>query len=184
MALAALLHRRTYRQYEPDYVIPKDVLEKIANAALQSPTGMNTQDVDLLVVTNKKILEDVSQASFNTWPQELKDNFSTRPATYGVKNVVTCDAPAVIFLVKNERASALFAQVDTGIVTQSIIVAAQEFGLESMCVGVFLWGDPTQVEKILGIPTGSLAMAVAIGKAKPNAKLLDKKVLAKATYIE
>jgi nitroreductase len=184
MALAALLHRRTYRQYEPGYTIPQDILQQIVNAALQSPTGMNTQDVDLLVVTDKAKLDAASTASFNSWPQEIKDGFSSRPATYGVKNVVTCDAPAVIFLVKNERASEKFLYIDVGIVTQSIIVAAQEFGLESMCIGIYLVGDTAKVEQILGIPTGNLVMAVAIGKGQANAKLLDKKIIAKATYIQ
>jgi nitroreductase len=184
MALAALLRRRTVRQYESDYVIPKDVLQKIVNAGLHSPTANNTQGVDLVVVTNKALIDNISKTSFATWPQPVKDNFSSRTATYGIKNVVTGDAPVVIFLVKNERAIPNFIDIDVGIVTQSIIVAAQEFALDSMCVGSYASGDPEKVETILKIPKGSLAMAVAIGKAKPNPKLLDKTILAKATYIE
>jgi nitroreductase len=183
MALAALLRRRTYRQYEPDYQIPKDILEKIVNAALLSPTANNKQGIDLVVVTNRAKLDELSKASFDTWPDGPKGNFSKRTQDYGVTNVVTCDASAVLFLVKNERADAKFIGIDAGIITQSIIVAAQEFGLESMCIGVFLWGDPSGVEKLLGVPPGSLAMAVAIGKGKPNPKLLDKELLAKATFL-
>jgi nitroreductase len=184
MALAALLRRRTIRQYEPDYVIPKDVLDQIVNAALLSPTAKNAQDIDLVVVTNKAFLDTLSEASASTWPQNLKDLFATRTAEYGVKNVVICDAPVVIFLVKNDRADPLLVGIDAGIVSQSIIVAAQEFGLDSMCLGIFLCGEPAKVEALLKIPTGSLVMAVAIGKAKPNPKVADKAVLAKATYIE
>jgi nitroreductase len=188
MALAALTRRRTCRQYDAGYTIPQDVLEQIANAALQSPTGMNTQDVDLLVVSNRAKLDEASTAAYNSWPQSLKDGFKngwpSRPVSPGLKNIVTCDAPAVIFLLKNERASDQFLQIDVGIVTQSIIVAAQEFGLESMCMGIWLAGDVGNVEQILRVPKGSLVMGVAIGKAKEGAKLPDKKIIAKATFIE
>jgi nitroreductase len=184
MALAALLKRRTIRQYEPDYVIPKDVLEKIVNATLVSPTANNRQGIDLVVVTKKPLIETLSNTIRETWPQQLKEGFASRPATYGITNVVTGDAPVVIFLVKNERADEKFVGIDTGIITQSILVAAQEFGLDTMCLGVFLWGQPEKVEALLNVPKGSLAMAVALGKAKPNPKVNERVVLAKATYIE
>jgi nitroreductase len=184
MALAALLSRRTIRQYDADYVVPKDVLEKIVNATLLSPTANNRQGIDLIVITNKALIDTLSNTIRDTWPQQLKDNFASRPATYGVKNVVTCDAPVLIFLVKNERSDEKFIAIDTGIVTQSILVAAREFGLDTMCLGVFLWGEPEKVEAILKIPKGSLAMAVSLGKAKPNPIVGEKTVLAKATYIE
>jgi nitroreductase len=184
MALAALLHRRTVRQYDPTYEIPKDVLHKIVDAALLSPTANNKQSIDLIVVTNKAVISSTSKAIYATWPAELKANFAKRTADLGVEDVVTCDAPCVIFLVKNERQVSKFVDIDSGIMVQSIIVAAQEFGLESMCVGVYLWGEPATVEDILKIPKGSLSMAVAIGKPKPNPFLLDKAVICKATYIE
>jgi nitroreductase len=184
MAVAALLSRRTVRQYIPDYVIPKDVLEQVVNATLVSPTANNRQGIDLIVVTNKALITTLSDTIRETWPQQLKDGFASRPATYGVANVVTCDAPAVIFLVKNERTDEKFIAIDAGIVTQSILVAAKDLGLDTMCLGVFLWGQPEKVEAILKIPKGSLAMAVAIGKAKPNPILAQRVQLAKATYIE
>jgi nitroreductase len=184
MALAALLSRRTVRQYILDYVIPKDVLEQIVNAALVSPTANNRQGIDLLVVTNKELITTLSDTLRETWPQQLKDGFATRPATYGITNVVTGDAPVLIFLVKNERADEKFIAIDTGIVTQSILIAAKEFGLDTMTLGVFLWGQPEKVEALLKIPKGSLALAVALGKAKPNPILAERVQLAKATYIE
>jgi nitroreductase len=184
MALAALLRRRTVRQYDPTYEIPKDVLHKIVEAALLSPTANNMQSIDLVVVTNKAVISNTSKAIYATWPPELKANFAKRTADFGVADVVTCDAPCIFFLVKNERQSPKFVDIDCGIMVQSIIVAAQEFGLESMCVGVYLWGEPARVEEILKIPKGSLAMAVAIGKPKPNPVIRDKTVICKATYVE
>lgn len=179
------MHRRTVREYEKGYDIPKENLDKIVEAGLWSPTGTNVQDVDLLVVRNQELLRRVEEASMSGWNNEkMVNGFLSRKEEYGVTNVLTCDAPCVIFLVKNERADPLFTQIDTGIVTMSIIVAAQEFGYESMCMGSLLWGKPNQVEEVLGIKKDSLLMAVAIGKPRPTLHLPPKEVLCKATYID
>jgi nitroreductase len=66
MALAALLSRRTVRQYDPFYEIPKDVLRKILEAALASPTAANMQGLDLVVVTNKSVISSTSKAIYAT----------------------------------------------------------------------------------------------------------------------
>lgn len=184
MTTAALLHRRTVRDYEPDQVIPKDVLEKIVKAALWSPTGMNVQDIDLVVVTNRAKLDEVTKTALANWPPKFVEMFEQRKKDLGVKNVWTCDAPCVIFLVKNARENPLFNSIDNGIMTMSIMVAAQEFGLESMACGSILWGEPANVEKVLGIEAGKLVMAVAIGKPKAKVNLVDKEVLCTARYIE
>lgn len=185
MALSALMHRRTVRQYETDFKIPKEHLEKIVEAGLWSPTACNFQDIDLLVVTNQEKLSKVAETSMGSWGEsEMLTNFKSRKEQLGVNNVVTCDAQCVIFLVKNERANPLFTSIDSGIVTMSLIVAAQEFHYESMCLGCLLWGKPNEVESILGIEKDSLVMAVAIGKSKPNIQLPTKEVLCKASYIE
>lgn len=185
MALQALMHRRTVRQYETDYVIPKEHLNKIVDATLWSPTAVNNQDIDLLVVTNQDVLTKVANASMATWNNtNMLKSFNGRKQQFGVKNVVTCDAPCVIFLVKNERADPLFTGIDNGILCMAIMVAAQEFGYESMCIGSLLWGKPNDVEEVLGIKKDSLLMAVAFGKPKPNLLLPPKEIIAKATYIE
>jgi nitroreductase len=184
MALAALLSRRTVRQYDATYEIPKDVLRKIVEAALASPTAANTQGLDLLVVTNKSVVSNTSKAIYATWPAEQKANFAARTDRFGVKDTVTCDATCLFFLVKNERHAPPFVQLDAGAMLQSIMVAAQEFGLDSMCIGAFLAGEPGKVEEILNIPKGTLAMVVAVGKAKPNAILPPKTILCRATFIE
>jgi hypothetical protein len=64
------------------------------------------------------------------------------------------------------------------------MVAAQEFGLDSMCIGPFLAGELIKVEAILNIPKGILPMAVAAGKAKPNQILSDKTIPCQITFIQ
>jgi nitroreductase len=117
-------------------------------------------------------------------PPELKANFATRTDKYGVKDAVTGDATCLFFLVNNARHAPPFVQLDAGAMAQSIMVAAQEFALDSMCIGAFIAGEPAKVEEILNIPKGTLALVVAVGKAKPNPILPDKTILCKAAFIE
>ena len=53
-AIEAIERRRTIRQYDPDYVIPKEIMDKIMNAAQLSPTACDFQGQDYIVVTNKE----------------------------------------------------------------------------------------------------------------------------------
>lgn len=184
--LEALHSRHTVRQYEPDYTIPRDQLEQMINVALDSPTGRNYQEIDLVVCTNRQKLDEATKISFDSWDEGRRSRWLNRKTDLGVKNVVTCDASCVVFLVLNEERcpDRQFAEIDSGIMLMSIMASAREFGLQTMCLGALLWGDKAGLEKSLGIPEGKLLMAVAIGKPKPDIKIADKKRLCSARYIE
>lgn len=184
--LEALRSRRTVRQYEPDYTIPRDQLDKIINIALDSPTGRNLQEIDLVVCTNRQKLDEATKISFDSWDEARRSRWLNRKTDLGVTNVVTCDASCVVFLVFNEERcqDRQFAEIDSGIMLMSIMAAAREFGLQTMCLGALLWGNKAGLEKSLGIPEGHLLMAVAIGKPKADINLSEKKRLCSARYIE
>jgi nitroreductase len=182
--LEALRSRRTVRQYVPDSVIPRDVLTQIVELALDAPTGKNCQEIDLVVVTNRAKLDKISRITLDAFPADRRKIFDDRPAQHGVTNVLTCDASAVILLHANGSAESEFAQVDAGIISMVVMTAARQFGLATMCLGALLYGGKAAVEAAVGIPPGSLLMAVAIGKPRDNPKLLDKKRIAKATIID
>jgi len=52
-----------------------------------------------------------------------------------------------------------------------------------MCLGCLVSGDKAGVEKAVGAEPGSLIAGVAIGKARPNPKVIEKQRQAKATII-
>ena len=58
-ALEALEKRRTIRNYDPDWKIPKEQLDKIMHAAVISPTTCDFQGQDFLVVTNKEKISKI-----------------------------------------------------------------------------------------------------------------------------
>ncbi|KAH0793994.1 nitroreductase family protein [Histomonas meleagridis] len=183
--LQAIETRRTVRQYQADYTIPKEDLQKIVDIALSSPTGMNAQGIDLVVCTNRAKIDEATMITFHSWDEAKQARWNNRKQDYGVKNVVSCDASCIVFLVKNERADPNYVEIDAGIMSMAIMEATRHFGLQTMCLGALLWGDKAGLEKCLGIEEGKMVMAVAIGKPiEGELKLIDKKQLCKATYIE
>ena len=179
--LETLKHRRTIRNYDPDYQIPKEQLDEILNAAQISPTSKDLQEVDFIVLRNKEKLNEIEKIILSEFPEEARKKFEERRTLYGVKNVVTCDAPLIILLIRNERKEK-FVDVDGGIAAMSIMMAAQHFNLESMCLGIITRFP--KVEEILGLEKNSLILGIAIGKMKGEPVLKEKVIKSKISYID
>ena len=183
-AIEALERRRTIRQYESDYEIPKEIMDRIMNAALISPTACDFQGQDYIVVTNKEKLAKLETVILDSMEDnKYKKYFMGRRERHGVKNVVTCDAPCIVLIVKNERAHKDWIRIDSGIAAMSIIIAAQNYGIESMCLGIIAMDfSKEKCEELFGLKKDSLILGVALGKLRPGFKLPEKVIKSKVTY--
>ena len=115
---------------------------------------------------------------------KFKQHFIERRDRHGIKNVVTCDAPVVVLIVKNERASEEWIRIDAGIASMSIMLAAQHFGIESMCLGVIATKyTQEKCEELFGLKKGSLILGVALGKPKSEPTFPEKKIQCKVSYL-
>ena len=179
--LEALKHRRTIRNYDPDYQIPQEQLKEILNAAQIAPTSKDLQEVDFIVLRNKQKLDQIEELILKEFPEDIRQKFLERRKQYGVKNVITCDAPVVILLIRNERKEK-FVDVDGGIAAMSIIMAAQHFNIESMCLGIITRFP--KVEEILGLEKNSLILGVALGKIKGEPIVKEKIIKSKISYMD
>ena len=184
--LEALERRRTIRNYDPDYQIPKEQMDKIMHAAQVSPTACDFQGEDFIVVTNKEKLAQLEKIIIDSMPDDnFKKHFVERKERHGVNNVVTCDAPCVVLIVKNERASADWIKIDAGIASMSIMMAAQNFGIESMCLGVVAMPtSQAKCEELFGLKKGSLLLGVALGKPKGEIKVHERKIKCQVSYVK
>ena len=181
--MLCLNERRTIRQYE-ETQIPKADLQKIVDATLRAPTAMNVEDINIIVVTNKSKIEEISKISMDSFSPEIKANFEKRIESLGVKDTITCDAPCVMYFYTNERKSEAFSFLHCGLQLMSAMVAAKDLGYDTMTLGVYRRGDVTKIEAALDIPSGSFIIGLAVGKAKPNPKIGPKVVRASAKFIE
>lgn len=183
MSIQTLLDRRSIRAYDPKYEIPEETLSKIVQAALNSPTALNRQDVDLVVCTNRQKLQELANEVMKSGPESMRERFNERQKKSGVTNPVTYDCPCVIFLVKNERATDN-TSVDAGIIAMSIMIAAKAEGLDSVCLGSVKMGLNEKTEKLFELKAQDCILGVGIGKAKPGAEIVDKQIIAKVKYVK
>ena len=185
MALHALITRRTIRQYVPNFKIEKPVLKAIIDAALLSPTAHDIQDIDLVAITNKKVIDEISKVTLNTIDEDGRTKFLKRKKFFNIENVITGDASALVCLVKNERATnPMWTNIHEGIIQMALMIGAREFGLQSMALGCTKKADKETIEKIIKVDKGSFLMGVVLGKPIENPFFIERKSLCKARYIE
>lgn len=135
--LELLMNRRSIRKYK-DKEIPKDLIDKIVQAALTSPSGRNKKPWELVVVTERDILTKLG---------------NTRgPASSPMKN-----APLGIVIVADPEATDLWIE-DSSIIATVLQLTAHSLGLGSCWLQVRerLSQDgkdvETNVKEILNIP--------------------------------
>ncbi|KAH0789126.1 nitroreductase family protein [Histomonas meleagridis] len=182
--IEAFNSRRSYRNFDPNFEIPEADLNKLVDMVLDCPSFCNFQGNDLLVVTDRKKIDEATKIIFDSWSKEQQDTFNKRKEEYGCKNVITGDASAIIFIVSNERADKDLKKVDAGVISMAIMMLARSFGLDTLGLGCLYWGNTKGMEEYLGIGEGNYNMAVAIGKPLDRTKITPKERLCKATYLK
>jgi nitroreductase len=141
-------------------------LKAIAKAALQSPSAMNLQPWRLLVISDKAMVDKLDNAAMD-YLKSLPD-----PAMYermmerGGK--VFYNAPALYLIVKDPNAGTNWTDIDCGIMTQNICLAAASLGLDTVIVAMaslsFKGEDADELKAAIKWPKGfEFAMGVALG---------------------
>ena len=190
--LEAITSRRSIRAYKPDPV-SGEVLTELLDIARWAPSGTNTQSWEFFVLTGKVLddlnhatvsniregmkpnpdieaLETPPKGSCAKRQQkffkqilDLVDAPGTnRMQKWSRMSVTNYNAPALIVIVADKSAPGWFI-FDIGIVTQTIALAAQEYGL-----GTCILGDaaayPDCVRRIANIPESKqVIIGIAIG---------------------
>ena len=179
-ALEALNTRRSVRNFDPSFVIPKEDLDKIVSASLNSPTAINLQEHDLIVITNKEKISSIDKTIFPLCPPTFQERFKKRQEEFGTINPVTYDCSALILIVENERVQEKWGNLDAGILSMGIMIAAEGLGYNSVALGIIA---RPEVEKLFGLDK-KLVLGVAIGKAKDKVNIHPKENLRKVKYID
>jgi nitroreductase len=137
--------RRSIRKYEKKD-IPTEVLNQILDAVRWTPSWVNTQCWEIVVVRDEKIKQELQK----TIP---KDN----PAAKAI-----ADAPVVFGVCGKLAKSGYYKHVvstkfgdwfmyDLGLATQNLCLMARHLGLGTVIVGLF---DQDKAKEILKIPDG------------------------------
>jgi nitroreductase len=166
--LEAIFTRRSNRAYT-DRKVEDETVALLAKAALAAPSGGNAQPVNLIIVENAPLILELEEAIIAYFVKTGNNGIVER--IRGRKNKIFYDAPTVFFLaVKNN------AQIDVGIMSENIAIAAASLGLANVILGLpgVVFNDPETAaywKGKLGFPEGcEYGLAVAVGYAADEGK--------------
>ncbi len=161
--LEAIKKRRSIRTYK-DKAIPKDILEKLVDAARFAPTARNVQPWEFVVISDKAVLKKIAQAAEN-------GRF--------VSGSAACIA---IFCTETK-----YYLEDGSAATQNILLAAASEGIGSCWVA----GDKkpycSQVNALLNVPAQfKLVSLISLGypESTDSFTVADKRPLDKLIHWE
>ena len=111
--LKTIKERRSCRNFKPD-MVPKEIIEKIAEAGTYAATGMGKQSPIIIAVTNKELRDRLSKMNAQVMGSN-SDPF------YG--------APVVLFVLANKNYGTYV--YDGSLVMGNLMLAAHELGIAS-----------------------------------------------------
>ncbi len=137
----AITSRRNVRSFA-DRPVTDEQLDRILEAARRSPSSQNTQPWDLVVVTDRGLLGELSKVA------------------PGARHVA--GSAATIALITDSATDQLpRVRFDLGQLTMSIMIAAADLGIGSGHAGV---GDKELAARLLGLPPGkSCTFMISLG---------------------
>ncbi len=130
--LAALQQRASCKAFTNEPLAEGELLA-IAQAAIQSPSATNKQPWQVIVVTDRSILDEMEAETLRIMGQlPAYQGFYDLVASSGMK--LFYNAPCMIVLPID--AGNPYAKYDCGIASQSICIAAQSLGVASHIVAI------------------------------------------------
>ena len=162
--------RRSVRKYT-DKKIEREILKKIVEAASFAPSWKNTQVVRYTFVEDREKIEALANNAV------LGFNFNTktmlRSSVLAVQSVVTgiCGyEPDGSFSTSKGNGWEMY---DAGISAQTFCLAAHEYGVGSVILGVI---DEDKIKEILNMPKGqSVTAIIAMGYKEAESKVPERK---------
>ncbi|MEM3404056.1 MAG: nitroreductase family protein [Nitrososphaeria archaeon] len=170
MSLEVFYKRVSVRRYKPDPV-SDDLVTKILEAALQSPSAGNIQPWHLYVIKDKGLKRKIATSALN-------QTFIIEAPVV----LVVCAVPERSASVYGKRGKQLYCIQDTAAVTMSILLASTMLGLGSCWVGAF---DEHLLRATLQIPKEFAPVAIVpIGYPQVSTRKPPKMDVAKVcTYL-
>lgn len=164
--LRNIKRRYSCRDFNPTPLKEAQVKE-LVEAALAAPSARNLQPWHIIVVTDKKLIEELDAEGM----KELS-TFDDKTMYNVIKErggTIFYDAPFLMIIVAEEESK--WAMLDSGIQCQNVVLAAESMGLGSCILGLagvpFGGKNGEELQRRFKFPEGyKFAVAVAVGEIK------------------
>lgn len=163
--IEAIDSRRSCKAYNPDKLVPQDIVKKICDAGTKAASGMNKQASKILVVNNKAVRDKIVKLNADVFKRDL-DPF------YG--------APQIIVVLADRNVHTYV--YDGSLVLGNMMLAAEELGIGSCWIHrakeVFNTDEGKQILKDAGIDgdyegIGNLAIGYPTGEKREAPAIKD-----------
>lgn len=156
-------NRRSVRAYKPDPV-EKDKIQRVIDAAVKAPTGMNAQPWAFGVIQDQATLASISEqakafllskADEWAWLAPYKDYFADPDYS------IFYHAPALVVIYSTGKGPV--AQVDCTLAAENLMLAACEAGLGTCWIGFATEiVNAPELKKQMGVPDDYAVIAPII----------------------
>lgn len=145
--MSLIMQRKSIRQYTNEPVSDEDI-NKILTSAMQSPSAMNQQPWEFVVVRKRETLDNLSKVSTGAW--------------------MLSQAPLCIHVImKDDVKKPAMRSQDLGACVQNILLEVVNLGLGACWIGVYPEQDRiSKIREILNIKEGTPFANIAIGHPK------------------
>jgi nitroreductase len=150
--LEAIHFRRSVRAYEPKPV-PKEIVETLIQAAVEAPSGMNTQPWRFVVVENPEFRKRLIRVAVPNSKKYLEPVRETNPQRFELimkrydelEDPVYYSAPIIIFVIGT---GAAYASESCPMACLNLMLSAHSLGLATCWVklGSLVTDDPEIVQ--------------------------------------
>lgn len=154
--------RQSDRKYKDEPVRREDIV-KCLEAARLAPSACNSQPWKFVVVEDKAVLKEMSEAAIGLGMNKFTAGVPVMVAV--VQESMNLEAKAGA-LVKSKD----YSMIDLGIAVENFCLQAAELGLGTCIIG---WFDEKRVKKLLGVPR-SRRIQVLISLGHPDAPTRNK----------
>lgn len=173
----AIYKRRSVKQYDANHTMTEDEIEKLMEAAIQSPTSFNIQNWRFVLVKDPELRKKIRAAA---WDQaQVTDasvlilltadvkSWSKSPERYW-KNAPAETSELMVSMMKpfyegKEQLQRDEAMRSCGIAGQTIMLSAKAMGYDSCPMIGF---DPVQVAELINLPEDHvISFMITVGKA-------------------
>jgi len=186
---AAMNQRQSCRDFL-DEPVERQMIEKIIDAGIMAPSPLNTQPWEFIVITNKKIKEELYNGANAYKAAAIKASGWKWLETYSVGFLLT--TPTIIVVTGDLRKSGvdLFSQEGPvafghacAAAIQNMLLASHALGLGSVWFTLF---DKKPVKTLLNLDENKVPLAfVCLGKpARQSAKTPRKPGAKKTVFID
>ena len=178
--LQVIKERYSCRSYNGE-ALTKEQVETLALAAVSAPSAMNKQPWQIIVVTNKAMIDEMNDTVMDYLSKQ--EDKTTYERMMGRGGKVFYNAPFMMFIAQKEGTA-----LDTGIVVENVALAATSMGLDNVICGmarILFETEKAAYYKETLIPEGyEFGVAILVGHGAVEGGTPHEPDLSKIRYIQ